>query len=127
MRPDQRIALQLPAPTSRPVAASRSWRGNRTAFLHGPEAWPSSARTVGKTTLLEALVHGLDAGPGRAGGVLHTDRFGYLTQRLDGVDETVGALGDVSPLAPDVPDSLIRNRLGRLLLKGDDVDRPVGP
>jgi ATPase subunit of ABC transporter with duplicated ATPase domains len=58
--------------------------------------------------------------------VLHTDRVGYLTQRLDGVDESLGALENIRLVAPEAPDSLIRNRLGRLLIRGDDDDRPVG-
>ncbi|MFF9564734.1 ABC-F family ATP-binding cassette domain-containing protein [Leifsonia sp. NPDC014704] len=128
IRPDQRITLQLPdpdVPAGRRIAELHG--SNRTYLLQGPERVAVvGANGVGKTTLLESLLHRRDAEPERAGGVLHTDRVGYLTQRFDGVDESVGALENVRRVAPDVPDSLIRNRLGRLLIKGDAVDRPVG-
>ena len=128
IRPDQRISLQLPdpgVPAGRRIGELRGT--NRSYPLQGPERVAIvGANGVGKTTLLESLVRGREEEPGRAGGVLHTDRVGYLTQRLDGVDESVGALENVRGVASSVPDALIRNRLGRLLIKGDDVDRPVG-
>ncbi|MBT0995563.1 ATP-binding cassette domain-containing protein [Cellulomonas sp. DKR-3] len=75
---------------------------------------------VGKTTLLEGLVRG--TGPGR----LLTDRVGYLPQRSSHLDDEASALEVVRAAAPDVPDRELRNRLARLLLRGDTVHRPVG-
>lgn len=127
VRPDQRISLQLPdpdVPAGRRIAELVGT--DRTFTVQGPERVAIvGANGVGKTTLLEALVGGDEVVPGRAGGRLHTTRVGYLAQTLGGVDEKVGALENVRQIAPDVPDSLIRNRLGRLLIKGDDVHRPV--
>ena len=114
---------------------------------------------VGKTTLLERLVHGADGAsalvsgipdsspmathlpaathltaathlpaathPPAVGGVLLTGRVGYLPQRLDGLDDEGSALDAVRAAAPSVPTGELRNRLARLLLRGDAVDRPV--
>lgn len=127
IRPDQKISLQLPDPD---VAASRriaELRGtNRTILVQGPERIAIvGANGVGKTTLLENLVAGRDAEAGRAGGVLHTDRVGYLSQRLNGLAEDRSALENVRLVAPEIPDAQIRNQLGRMLIKGSDVNRAV--
>ncbi|MEU3014859.1 ABC-F family ATP-binding cassette domain-containing protein [Nocardia asteroides] len=93
--------------------------GDRTVLIQGPErvavVGPNGA---GKSTLLANLLHG------RAG-VLHTDRVGYLPQRLDGLDERLGALDNVHAVAPGTPPATIRNQLARLLLRGNSVERPV--
>ncbi|MFI8972323.1 ABC-F family ATP-binding cassette domain-containing protein [Nocardia asteroides] len=93
--------------------------GDRTVLIQGPErvavVGPNGA---GKSTLLGNLLHGRT-------GVLHTDRVGYLPQRLDGLDERLGALGNVHAVAPDTPPATIRNQLARLLLRGNSVERPV--
>jgi len=127
IRPDQRISLQLPdpdVPAGRRIAELTGT--GRTYLIHGPERVAIvGANGVGKTSQLESLVAGHQVEPGRAGGVLRTTRVGYLAQTLGGVDERLGALENVREIAPDVPDSVIRNRLGRMLIKGDDVHRPV--
>ncbi|MEV6059386.1 ABC-F family ATP-binding cassette domain-containing protein [Nocardia asteroides] len=93
--------------------------GDRTVLIQGPErvavVGPNGA---GKSTLLGNLLHGRT-------GVLHTDRVGYLPQRLDGLDERLGALDNVHAVAPDTPPATIRNQLARLLLRGNSVERPV--
>ena len=81
---------------------------------------------VGKTTLLEALVHGVAPQPGRASGVLFTERVGYLPQRLDGLDDAASVLENVRALAPSVPAGEVRNQLARFLLRGATVERAVG-
>jgi ATPase subunit of ABC transporter with duplicated ATPase domains len=128
---------------------ARSWviQGPERVALIGPNG-------AGKTTLLEALVGvwgGAGAGvradrvekpgdtpshhPDQPGGrpnlldsrhtALHTDRVGYLPQRVDGLDEHGSVLENVRAAAPAVPIPELRNRLARFLIRGAAVDRPV--
>ncbi|GAB0101416.1 hypothetical protein JMUB6875_03800 [Nocardia sp. JMUB6875] len=76
---------------------------------------------AGKSMLIEDLLHGRR--PERA--VLHTDRVGYLPQRLDNLDERASALENVHAVAVTVVTGTIRNQLARLLLRGSAVERPV--
>lgn len=55
----------------------------------------------------------------------HTDRIGYLSQRVDGLDEAASVLANVRAGAPGVGDAELRNRLARFLVRGDTVLRPV--
>lgn len=56
----------------------------------------------------------------------HTDRIGYLSQRVDGLDDAATVLDAVRSAAPHVGDVELRNRLARFLVRGDAVHRPVG-
>lgn len=128
----------------------RSWtvQGPERVALIGPNG-------AGKTTLLERLVAGgagtpagglavdgvhnsastdTDAGtPGSDGplrrscadATAHTDRIGYLSQRIDLLDEQATPLENLRRAAPGVGDVELRNRLARFLLRGDTVLRPV--
>lgn len=80
---------------------------------------------VGKTALLENLVHSASARPGLASANVLTDRVGYLPQRLDVLDNDASVLDNVRAGAPDTPPQLIRAQLARFLLCGEAVDRPV--
>ena len=55
----------------------------------------------------------------------HTDRIGYLSQRVDGLDEDASPLETLRRAAPGVGDVELRNRLARFLLRGDTAMRPV--
>jgi ATPase subunit of ABC transporter with duplicated ATPase domains len=57
---------------------------------------------------------------------LHTDRVGYLPQRVDGLDDAATVLENVRTAAPEAPPAEVRNRLARFLIRGATVDRPVG-
>ncbi|MDY0910272.1 ABC-F family ATP-binding cassette domain-containing protein [Microbacterium sp. CFBP9034] len=58
-------------------------------------------------------------------GFLHTDRAGYLPQRVDGLTEDASVLDNIRASAPAVPVPDLRNRLARFLIRGAAVDRPV--
>ena len=138
VRDDEHIHLELPDPGGSRSRRIAELQGTNRAFvIQGPERVAViGPNGVGKTTLLRELL-GLDdrvdaaprdgtpPGPGRASGQLHTDRVGYLTQRLDGLDEAASTLENVRAAAPEVPPGEIRNQLARMLLRGDTVNRPV--
>jgi ATPase subunit of ABC transporter with duplicated ATPase domains len=151
VRDDDTVKIDLPdpgVPAGRRIAtigdAHRSW------VVQGPERLAIiGANGVGKTTVLERLVGAVpfsgpaeraaSAGPGtaappasRRGTILktvraerHTDRVGYLPQRVDGLDDTASVLENVQRAAPAVPVAELRNRLARFLIRGSAVDRPV--
>ena len=156
VRDDDIVKIDLPdpgVPAGRRIATLGD--GERSWIIQGPERvaliGPNGA---GKTTLLEKLV-GSDtdpepfAGPptddegqgpedpgstaGRSPTVLqtaraelHTDRVGYLPQRVDGLDDAASVLDNVAPSAPSVTIVELRNRLARFLIRGAAVERPVG-
>ncbi len=153
VRDDDTVRIDLPdpgVPAGRRIATIGD--GERSWVVQGPERVALIGRNgVGKTTLLEALVGGLchnsssptgrtapigentraaaaDPESRRSCGtaVLHTDRVGYLPQRIDGLDDAASVLESVQEAAPDVPVAELRNRLARFLIRGSAVARPVG-
>ncbi len=148
VRDDDTVRIDLPDPG---VAAGRRLAtigdGERSWVVQGPERvaliGPNGA---GKTTLLEMLMRsasanssesgaaasdGRSAGPdtsdlrGHGTAVAHTDRVGYLSQRVDGLRDDATVLDSVREAAPGSTDVELRNRLARFLLRGDTVLRPV--
>jgi ATPase subunit of ABC transporter with duplicated ATPase domains len=55
----------------------------------------------------------------------HTDRVGYLPQRVDGLQDEASVVANVAAVAPRVPVAELRNRLARFLIRGDAATRPV--
>lgn len=55
----------------------------------------------------------------------HTDRVGYLSQRVDGLDDTASVLENMRTATPGTGDVELRNRLARFLIRGDAALRPV--
>ena len=136
LRDDEAVHLDLPDPDVP--------RGRRIAELPGaPEVAGGvvqvqgperigivGANGVGKSTLLELLV---GTGPERPDLPVDASRVrrfthlvGYLPQRSWHLDDEASALTLVGAAAPDVPTRELRNRLARLLLRGDTVHRPIG-
>lgn len=142
VRDDDSLRIDLPDPG---VAASRRILtlsdAHRSWTVQGPERVALvGANGVGKTTLLERLVGQNVGDPGSTGAEgpaagrdvrrseraeLHTDRVGYLPQRVDGLDENASALENVAAAAPSVSTVELRNRLARFLIRGDAALRPV--
>jgi len=148
VRDDDSVVIDLPdpgVPAGRRIATlgdgERSWivQGPERVALIGPNG-------IGKTTLLERLVTSgvqnsailVDSGAqaaesdvsradvlSSAHAEAHTDRIGYLPQRVDGLDDAASVLENVRDAAPAVPTAEIRNRLARFLIRGDAVGRPV--
>jgi len=149
VRDDDIVKIDLPdpgVPAGRRIATLGD--GERSWVIQGPERvaliGPNGA---GKTTLLERLVgsglqnstdRGADASADALSGdsapkpwssaraALHTDRVGYLPQRVDGLDDAASVLDNVAPSAPNVTMVELRNRLARFLIRGAAVERPVG-
>ena len=153
VRDDESVHIDLPDPgvaAGRRIATIGD--GERSWVIQGPERvaliGPNGA---GKTTLLERLVSSgsvssehddvhnsaSTAAGGGAGGpdgpprrspahaTAHTDRVGYLSQRIDRLNEEATPLENLRRAAPGVGDVELRNRLARFLLRGATVLRPV--
>ncbi len=126
VRSDDSMKIELPDPElsrTRRIAtiadAEREW------IVQGPERVALIGRNgAGKTTLLERLVSGEPGEVLRA--EAHTDRIGYLPQRVDGLDEQRSVFENITDAAPTIPEKELRNRLARFLIRGGTTDRAVG-
>lgn len=145
------MKIELPDPE---VARSRRIAtigdAERTWVIQGPERVAIIGRNgVGKTTLLQQLVadalhnsgespqigpaSSISAGSAenlrscemRTVAIAHTERIGYLPQRIDGLDESRSVIENIAEAAPNIPEKELRNRLARFLIRGDTSDRPV--
>jgi ATPase subunit of ABC transporter with duplicated ATPase domains len=133
IREDEHISVDLPNPSVPAGRVVAELHGvNRTVVIQEPERIVLVGRNgVGKTTLLEEMIRARQDsnGPAEAGrrayGRLRAGPVGYLAQRYDGLDPAWSALDTVLQVIPGVPDGLIRQRLARLLLRGDAALRSI--
>ncbi len=155
VRSDDSMKIELPDPlVSRTRRIAEIGDGARSWVVQGPERVALIGRNgAGKTTLLERLVASAaepssaaepvtparpadvddaqtdDSADGEPRPVLtavaHTERVGYLPQRVDGLDETRSVFDNIADAAPQVPEKELRNRLARFLIRGATADRPV--
>ncbi|MCA1307928.1 ATP-binding cassette domain-containing protein [Microbacterium esteraromaticum] len=145
VRDDKTMKIELPAPqvpASRRIATLGD--GERSWVIQGPERVALiGANGAGKTTLLRRLLASAVHNSGETGRIgpdsavpdgfgqifrscePHVDRIGYLSQRVDGLDDRASVIANVAASAPHVPDKQLRNRLARFLIRGAAVDRPV--
>jgi len=154
VRDDDIVRIDLPdpgVPAGRRIATLGD--GERSWIIQGPERVAlTGPNGAGKTTLLDRLVAPVRHSSASTGGApatptenagaeasgpdsrrshdtraeLHTDRVGYLPQRVDGLDDAASVLENVAPSAPNVTIVELRNRLARFLIRGAAVERPVG-
>jgi ATPase subunit of ABC transporter with duplicated ATPase domains len=127
VRTEDSISVDLPDPN---VASGRQLAElhgvNRSFLLRGPmRVALTGPNGVGKTSLLESLVHPATARAGLASATALTDRIGYLGQRLDGLDDAASALANLQLAAPGTSPGELRSALARFLLRGDAAGRPV--
>lgn len=129
VRSEERIRIDLPdpgVPAARRLAELHDGRGV-PQILQGPQRIALTGPTgIGKTRLLETLVHPERAGDPPVRAIRHTDHIGYLPQRLDHLDDTASILDTVRAAAPDAPPHEIRANLARFLLRAETVHRSVG-
>ncbi|MDE0545266.1 ABC-F family ATP-binding cassette domain-containing protein [Microbacterium sp. C7(2022)] len=126
VRDDDHIRIDLPDPLVAPGRRIATiGDGERSWIVQGPERVAlTGSNGVGKTTLLERLVSAGRSADGLTAEA-HTDRIGYLPQRVDGLDENASVLENVQRAAPHVTTAEVRNRLARFLIRGAMVDLPV--
>lgn len=115
VRADDSVKVDLPdprVPHGKRIAEIKG--GSTVHIIAGPERVALlGPNGVGKTTYLQRLLPQLQV------------RVGYLPQRSE-LDDTQTVLATVSQAAPQVPTRELRNRLARLLIRGDMVQRCVG-
>jgi len=138
VRAEEHIRLDLPDPgvhASKKILELRWGSGDpdggmttTQAFtIVGPERVALTGRNgVGKTTLIEQML-GRRSAENISGvqGRLFTDKVGYLPQRLDNLDDDENAVENILKVAPSATQSDVRAKLAGMLLRGDDVFRPV--
>lgn len=127
VRSDDQVAVDLPDPQVPQARRLAELIGTDSRLvIQGPERVAlTGPNGVGKTCLLETLVH--PQAPRRlpAYGV-PLARVGYLPQRLDGLDDRASAVQNLRDRLPEVTLQEVRGRLARFLLRGAVVERPVG-
>lgn len=131
VRRDRRISIALPdpgVPAGRRLAELLDARPDRPPIvLQGPQRVALTGRNgIGKTRLLESLINPDTATSVAVAARRHTDRIGYLPQRLDTLADDLSILDAVRGAAPHTPPGTVRANLARFLFRADTVHRRVG-
>lgn len=120
VRDDRHIRIDLPrtaVPSSRRIL---ELGGPFALSIYGPERLAVTGDNgSGKTTLLNSIA---DA----TGPVLYrVPEFGYLRQRLEGIDDALSVFENVRAATPESSPNDIRAGLARFLLRAKQVDQPA--
>lgn len=125
IRTERRIRVELPdpgVPNSRRLAELRDNRGGRI-LLQGPRRMALTGRNgVGKTRLLESLIHPDTVAEDRPRAIRYAERVGYLPQMLSHLDDNLTVLETVRASAPNAPLEKVRANLARFLFRSDTLD-----
>lgn len=128
LRDDAHIRIDLPdpdVPARRRLVELRDGKGT-AIIVQGPERVAlTGPNGTGKTLLLETLVHPGATGDRAVSAIRHTDRIGYLPQRLDHLDDQATILETILHAAPHSPPGDIRANLARFLFRGDTIHRLI--
>ncbi|MDR2113985.1 MAG: ATP-binding cassette domain-containing protein [Bifidobacteriaceae bacterium] len=129
VRTETKIRIQLPdpeVPTKRRLAELRDASGT-SILLQGPERLAlTGPNGIGKTRLLETLIHPELTAERPVYALRHTERIGYLPQRLDHLDDATTLFDAVRRAAPTSSPHQVRANLARFLFRGQSIDRRVG-
>ncbi|MDR0945906.1 MAG: ATP-binding cassette domain-containing protein [Bifidobacteriaceae bacterium] len=124
----------VPGAAARLAALAQTWDAGDDAEAEPPSVsrpsdigHPGKAGHDAETRLLgENPAAGIGHGSVPLSARLLTERWAYLEQRLDGLDEQATALDQVRAAAPGLTPGDVRSRLARLGLRGDAAALPVG-
>lgn len=129
IRRDLHIRINLPDPQ---VASRRQLAEFRNSddsgfVMYGPERLAlTGPNAMGKTRLLETLVIPSSAKKGLPYAIRHTDRIGYLPQRLSHLNNEASVFEAIRDATPDTPPEEVRENLARLLFRGDTIHQRIG-
>lgn len=129
IRHDATITIELPnpdVPAGRKLAELRDDHG-RGIILQGPQRLALTGRNgIGKTQLLNALVHADKAMWQGFRAQRFTNQVGYIPQRLDHLVDDATLLNTVRTVAATVSDEQLRSGLAKFLFRGDAINRRIG-
>lgn len=133
VRSDDTMKIELPDPLLSPARRIATLANpDREWVIQGRERVALTGRNgTGKTTLLRRLVSPQEALPPREDNrpdlraQAHTDRIGYLSQRIDGLDDAASPVRNIAAVAPHIAERELRNQLARFLIRGSAMERPV--
>ncbi|MFZ4281122.1 ATP-binding cassette domain-containing protein [Streptomyces rhizosphaericola] len=133
VRADEEIRIELPATRVHPGSEVLLLRDPVPPYgpplrgelvVRGPERIALTGRNgAGKTALLRTIAGELAPLSGEATALLP---LGFLSQRLDSLDDSRSVAENVKRSAPGLSDNGVRARLARFLIKGGAADLPAG-